>query len=102
MTPRWPRCSFTLAIYSYFTEILLRDRHGESPFPRARGPQAQHLLVDQRKLDAAKTALGALTETATIDADLDFVVFRTEVFGALDRVAADGGFAPAGRRHRAG
>jgi len=62
----------------------------------------KNILVDQRKLDAAKTALGALTETATIDAALDLVVFRTEVFGALDRVAADGGFAPAGRSRRAG
>ena len=62
----------------------------------------KNIVVDQRKLDAAKTALGALTETATIDAALDLVVFRTEVFTALDRVAADGGFAPAGRGRRAG
>ena len=62
----------------------------------------KNIVVDQRKLDAAKTALGALTETATIDAALDLVVFRTEIFTALDRVAADGGFAPAGRRRRAG
>ena len=62
----------------------------------------KNIVVDQRKLDAAKAALGALTETATIDAALDLVVFRTEVFSALDRVAADGGFAPAGRSRRAG
>lgn len=62
----------------------------------------KNILVDQRKLDAAKTALGALTETAAIDAALDLVVFRTEVFSALDRVAADGGFAPPSRRRRAG
>jgi len=72
---------------------------------RPRAPvvrKRKNILVDQRKLDAAKTALGALTETATIDAALDLVVFRTEVFGALDRVAADGVFAPAGRSRRAG
>lgn len=68
--------------------------------PAAR--KRKNILVDQVKLDAAKNALGALTETATIDAALDLVVFRTEVFHALDRVAADGGFAPAGRRRRAG
>ena len=62
----------------------------------------KNILVDQRKLDVAKTALGALTETATIDAALDLVVFRTEVLSALDRVAADGGFALAGRSRRAG
>lgn len=62
----------------------------------------KNILVDQRKLDAAKSALGALTETATIDAALDLVVFRTEVFGALDRIANDGGFAPTRRTRRAG
>ncbi len=48
------------------------------------------ILVDQRKLDAAKITLGASTETATIDLALDLVVFRTEVFEALDRIAAEG------------
>ena len=62
----------------------------------------KNILVDQRKLDMAKTALGALTETATIDAALDLVVFRAEVFGALDRLAADGGFARRDGRRRAG
>ena len=56
------------------------------------------ILIDQRKLDEAKTALGALTETATIDAALDSVVFRAELFRARDRVAAEGGVAPAGSR----
>ena len=49
----------------------------------------KNVLVDQRKLDAAKIAFGASTETATIDAALDLVVFRTEVFEALDRIAAE-------------
>lgn len=51
----------------------------------------KNILVDQRKLHAAKSAPGALTETAAIDAALDLVVFRAEVFSALDRVATDGG-----------
>lgn len=68
--------------------------------PAAR--KRKNILVDQRKLDAAKIALGAPTETATIDAALYLVVFRSEVFDALDRVAADGGFARAGRSRRAG
>ncbi len=77
----------------------------KSRLPPRRAPverKRKNILVDQRKLDAAKTALGALTETATIDAALDLVVFRTEVFDALDRVAAADGFAPNGRSRRAG
>jgi cob(I)alamin adenosyltransferase len=62
----------------------------------------KNIVVVQGKLDAAKSALGTSTETATIDAALDLVVFRSEVFSALDRVAADGGFAPPGRSRRAG
>ncbi len=62
----------------------------------------KNVLIDQGKLDAAKKALGAPTETATIDAALDLVVFRSEVFHALDRVAATGALAPAARTRRAG
>lgn len=51
----------------------------------------KNMLMDQRKLDAAKTALGALTETAAVDAALDLVVFRAEVFRGLDALAAAGG-----------
>lgn len=77
----------------------------KSRLPARREPvvrKRKNILVDQCKLDAAKSALGALTETATIDAALDLVVFRTGVFRALDRIAADGGFAPASRSRRAG
>jgi len=54
----------------------------------------KNLVIDQRKLDAAKTALGAATETAAVDAALDLVVFRTELFRGLDQVVAAGGVAP--------
>ena len=77
----------------------------KSQRPARRTPvvrKRKNILVDQRKLDAAKSALGALTETATIDAALDLVVFRTEVFRALDRLASDDAFAPARRTRRAG
>ena len=72
----------------------------KSPLPVVR--KRKNILVDQHKLDVAKRALGALTETATIDAALDLVVFRTEVFRALDRVAADAAFAPVGSSRHAG
>ena len=53
----------------------------------------KNMLMDQRKLDAAKAALGTDTETAAVDAALDLVVFRTEVFQALDQLVAAGGLA---------
>jgi hypothetical protein len=62
----------------------------------------KNMLMDQRKLDAAKAALGASTETATVDTALDLVVFRAEVFRGLDELAAAGGLASiAPRRRRA-
>ena len=53
----------------------------------------KNMLIDQRKLDAAKVALGAQTETAAVDAALDLVAFRAEVFRGLDQLAAVGGLA---------
>lgn len=53
----------------------------------------KNMLMDQRKLDLAKAALGTDTETAAVDAALDLVVFRTEVFQALDKLVAVGGLA---------
>ena len=57
----------------------------------------KNMLMDQRKLDAAKAALGALTETAAVDAALDLVVFRAEVFRGLDALAAVDAFGAAAR-----
>jgi len=62
----------------------------------------KNMLMDQRKLDAAKAALGAETETAAVDAALDLVVFRTEVFDALDHLVAVGGLATIEPISRAG
>jgi hypothetical protein len=56
-----------------------------------RALRRKNMLMDQRKLTAAKTALGAATETAAVDAALDLVVFRAEVFRGLDALAAAGG-----------
>jgi hypothetical protein len=45
--------------------------------------------MDQRKLDAARRALGVDTETEAIDLALDYVVFRREVahgIGVMKRV----------------
>ena len=62
----------------------------------------KNMLMDQRKLDVAKAALGADTETAAVDAALDLVVFRAEVFGALDQLTAAGGLATIESIRRAG
>ena len=51
----------------------------------------KNMLMDQRKLNVAKRVLGAETETAAVDAALDLVVFREEVFRGLDLLAAAGG-----------
>ncbi len=58
----------------------------------------KNMLIDQRKLDAAKAALGAETETAAVDAALDLVVFRAEVFRGLDALVAAGGLEAPTRR----
>jgi len=39
----------------------------------------KNMIVDQRKLDEARRALGAATETDTVDQALDLVAFRTEL-----------------------
>ena len=58
----------------------------------------KNMLIDQRKLDAAKAALGAQTETAAVDAALDLVVFRAEVFRGLDALVAANAFGASARR----
>ena len=62
----------------------------------------KNMLMDQRKLTAAKSALGAATETAAVDAALDLVVCRAEVFRGLDQLAAAGGIASIEPIRRAG
>ncbi len=62
----------------------------------------KNMVMDQRKLDAAKVALGAASETAAVDAALDLVVFRAEVFRGLDRLAAAGGLATIEHLRRTG
>jgi hypothetical protein len=63
-----------------------------------RAVRRKNMFIDQRKLDAAKAALGAETETAAVDAALDLVVFRAEVFRGLDALVAAGGLVPHVRR----
>lgn len=59
----------------------------------------KNMDMDPRKLEDAQRVLGARTETETVDKALDYVVFTSEVFTALDTLAAlgglDGPYAPA-------
>jgi hypothetical protein len=47
--------------------------------------------MDQRKLDVARRALGAATETEAIDQALDFVAFREELAEGFAAVRRSGG-----------
>jgi hypothetical protein len=62
---------------------------------RARGGRAgwvrKNVAMDQRKLDAARRALGVATETEAIDLALDFVAFRREVADGLAAMRDAGG-----------
>jgi hypothetical protein len=51
----------------------------------------KNLHIDQRKLDVARKALGAKTETETVDAALDAIAFRKELSDGIRRVRAAGG-----------
>jgi Arc/MetJ family transcription regulator len=56
-----------------------------------RGWVRKNLRIDQRKLDAARRALGVKTETETVDAALDAIALRKELSGGIRRVRAAGG-----------
>ena len=62
---------------------------------RAQAPRAgwvrKNVIMDQRKLDAAKRALGVDTETEAIDLALDFVAFRREVAKGIAMMRRIGG-----------
>lgn len=50
----------------------------------------KNVVMDQRKLDAARHALGVKTETETIDLALDFVAFRRELAQGIAAVRSSG------------
>jgi hypothetical protein len=64
------------------------------PESRARGSRAgwvrKNVVMDQRKLDAARHALGVDTETEAIDLALDFVSFRREIAQGIAAVRRTG------------
>ena len=62
---------------------------------RARGGRAgwvrKNVVMDQRKLDVARRALGVDTETEAIDQALDLVAFREELAKGFAAVRRSGG-----------
>ena len=62
---------------------------------RARASRAgwvrKNVVMDQRKLDAARRALGVDTETEAIDLALDCVAFRRELARGIAAIRRSGG-----------
>jgi hypothetical protein len=56
-----------------------------------RGWVRKNLHIDQRKLDLARKALGAKTETETVDAALDAIAFGKELSAGVRHLRAVGG-----------
>ena len=50
----------------------------------------KNVVIDQRKLDAARKALGVTTETEAIDLALDYVAFRREIAEGIAAVRRSG------------
>lgn len=60
--------------------------------PRAKPkPRRKNRYIDQGKLEAARALLGTDSDTATIDAALDSVLFADEVIAGLRGLASAGG-----------
>jgi hypothetical protein len=58
---------------------------------RRAGWVRKNVVMDQRKLDMARRALGVDTETEAIDQALDFVAFREELAKGFAAVRRSGG-----------
>ncbi|HYJ80135.1 MAG TPA: hypothetical protein VEW03_11060 [Longimicrobiaceae bacterium] len=55
------------------------------------GTVRKNMRITQKKLDLARQILGTKTETETVEAALDLVAFRKEVFAGLDLIAGSNG-----------
>jgi hypothetical protein len=58
---------------------------------RGEGWVRKNVVMDQRKLDAARRVLGVETETEAIDVALDLVAFRRELVRGIAAVRRVGG-----------
>lgn len=67
---------------------------------RRAGWVRKNVLMDQRKLDVARRALGVDTETEAIDQALDFIAFRKELADGFEVVRRSGGIEDVFERRR--
>lgn len=76
-------------------EMDLARRSGKTGQKRSRGRGEgwvrKNVVMDQRKLDAARRVLGVETETEAIDVALDLVAFRRELVRGIAAVRRAGG-----------
>ena len=75
-------------------EIDRARRSGKAGQKRSRGREGwvrKNVVMDQRKLDAARRVLGVATETEAIDVALDLVAFRRELVRGIAAVRRAGG-----------
>ena len=76
-------------------DVVRRDKRATRGALRTRASRAgwvrKNVVMDQRKLDAARRALGVDTETEAIDLALDFVAFRREVAQGMTAMRGVGG-----------
>ena len=84
--------------------VVGRQTHRPRRAYRTRGSRAgwvrKNVVMDQRKLDAARRALGVDTETEAIDLALDFVAFRREVAHGITAMRRVGGIEDVFEPHR--
>jgi hypothetical protein len=75
--------------------VDLARRSGKAGQKRSRGRGEgwvrKNVVMDQRKLDAARRVLGVETETEAIDVALDLVAFRRELVRGIAAVRRAGG-----------
>jgi hypothetical protein len=75
--------------------VAHRTKGAVTTAARVRGGRAgwvrKNVVMDQRKLDVARRALGVETETEAIDQALDFVAFREELAKGFTAVRRSGG-----------
>ena len=76
-------------------KAIVTKRRASRPGQRASGRRAgwvrKNVVMDQRKLDVARRALGVDTETEAIDRALDFIAFREELAKGFIAVRRSGG-----------
>src|SRR5580704_11491917 len=80
---------------AHVKEVRQSRRSGKTSQKRSRarrkGWVRKNVLMDQRKLDAARRVLGVATETEAIDVALDLVAFRRELIRGIAAVRRAGG-----------